>query len=824
MTPATSREAAAKGASIASAATSSTTRSSATRSGCRSPTSRASTRSGTPVAANPTTDRCDAPLTSNPQFHAPRTNTGVADFPGGDILVTLGAFADTDGKPVGSVFMQAGTFMHEWGHNAELTHGGKPGDPNCKPTYVSVMNYLYQLRGLLDDAGRPHLDFSRGVLEPALDESGLADGGGALPYRIGWYAPLLDSYLNGQATAAAKHCDGGSLLETDVPMVRLDARTAAGPIDWQGNGTTDTGFTLDINFNGRTTASPAGSTPELLKGFDDWSNIRMNQVGARRNVGGPFFDKDGRQVLGPLSLALGRWDFGRWDFASADLGRWDFGNGDASRGDLAQGDYGRWDFGRWDFGRWDFGQPTSGRGDDARGYLGGGDMFVNDPNNTGGELDFETAADLAKTPPNEFSACVIGVTCTGIVSPNHNVLLRWTASNVGGVGQYVVYRVDGDELLPGQVWTPVTTITTTPGRHEYTIIDGTALVNGAAYTYFTVAIYGDGIQSDPSNLVTIIAVNDPPAAGNDSYSSVANTILTTAAPGVLANDADPDTPGPLRAVLVSNPSHGTVALSANGSFTYTPAAGFSGTDSFTYRATDGVASSNIATVTITVTAANVAPTISNITDRAIDVNTSTGAIAFTIGDNDVASVALSATTSNASLVPLSNIVFGGSGSSRTVTVTPAANQSGTATITVIATDSAGLTASDGFVLTVRQGGYTLVGVQNVPTPAGMTFKAGSAVPMKWLFKNGATVVASSQVMHVVTVRGPLPAGPIRIISNTDPGSSSFRYDTASKTWQFNLQTKDANGQNYPVGFYDVTITPTTPGFLPSATFRMQLVK
>ena len=451
-------------------------------------------------------------------------------------------------------------------------------------------------------------------------------------------------------------------------------------------------------------------------------------------------------------------------------------------------------------------------------------MFVGDPDNTGGELDFETAADLAKTPPNEFSACVIGVNCTGVVSPNHNVLLRWTASNVGGVGQYVVYRVDGAELLPGQVWTPVATITTIPGQTEYTIVDGAALVNGAAYTYFTVALYGDGVQSDPSNLVTITAVNDPPAAGNDSYSTAEDTTLTIAAPGVLANDTDAETASQLNAVLVGNPSHGTLALNANGSFTYTPAAGFNGADSFTYQATDGVATSNVATVTINVTAVNDAPTISNIADRTIDSNTSTGAISFTIGDDDIASVALSATSSNASLVPLSSIVFGGSGASRTVTVTPAANQSGAATITVIATDSGGLTASDSFVLTVRAGGYTLHGVQNVPIPTGKTFKAGSAVPMKWLFKNGATVVASSQVVHVVTVRGPLPSGPIRIVSNTDPGGSSFRYDTASKTWQFNLQTKDANGKSYPVGLYDVTITPSTPGFLPSQTFQMKLVK
>ena len=183
-------------------------------------------------------------------------------------------------------------------------------------------------------------------------------------------------------------------------MVRIDARTAAGPLDWNANGITgEAGFTQDVNFNGRTTATPVGTSAELLAGFNDWANIKLNQVGARRNVGGPFFDTPDRQVLGPLSISMGRWDFGRWDFAQADLGRWDFGHGDASRGDLGQGDYGRWDFGRWDFGRWDFGRPVSGRGDDARGYLGGGDMFVGDPNNTGGELDFETA-----TRPGENSS------------------------------------------------------------------------------------------------------------------------------------------------------------------------------------------------------------------------------------------------------------------------------------------------------------------------------------------------------------------------------------------------------------------------------------
>ncbi len=54
-----------------------------------------------------------------------------------------------------------------------------------------------------------------------------------------------------------------------------------------------------------------------------------------------------------------------------------------------------------------------------------------------------------------------------------------------------------------------------------------------------------------------------------------------------------------------------MTLAADGSFTYTPAADFNGTDSFTYTASDGTAVSNVATVTITVTAVNDAPVAVN---------------------------------------------------------------------------------------------------------------------------------------------------------------------------------------------------------------------
>ena len=68
---------------------------------------------------------------------------------------------------------------------------------------------------------------------------------------------------------------------------------------------------------------------------------------------------------------------------------------------------------------------------------------------------------------------------------------------------------------------------------------------------------------------------------------------------MLGNDGDPDG-DPLTAALDVGPSHGTLTLAPDGSFTYTPAPGFSGVDSFSYRAGDGTTASNASTVTIVV--------------------------------------------------------------------------------------------------------------------------------------------------------------------------------------------------------------------------------
>jgi VCBS repeat-containing protein len=75
--------------------------------------------------------------------------------------------------------------------------------------------------------------------------------------------------------------------------------------------------------------------------------------------------------------------------------------------------------------------------------------------------------------------------------------------------------------------------------------------------------------------------------------------LTVPAPGLLGNDTDPDG-DPLTAAVEINPANGSVALNADGSFTYTPDTGFFGTDTFTYQIVDGQGGTDTAVVTLTV--------------------------------------------------------------------------------------------------------------------------------------------------------------------------------------------------------------------------------
>jgi len=159
--------------------------------------------------------------------------------------------------------------------------------------------------------------------------------------------------------------------------------------------------------------------------------------------------------------------------------------------------------------------------------------------------------------------------------------------------------LDGDLIMAQLVSGPTNAAAFTfnqDGSFSYTPLSN---FNGTdSFTYQAKDPSGTG-SNVTTVTITVTAVNDPPFANNDAYSVKPNRTLTVNAPGVLANDGETEGDA-LTAVLVSGPANGTLNFNANGSFTYRPRQGFSGTDSFTYKANDGGLDSNVAMVQIVV--------------------------------------------------------------------------------------------------------------------------------------------------------------------------------------------------------------------------------
>src|SRR5439155_1743893 len=162
----------------------------------------------------------------------------------------------------------------------------------------------------------------------------------------------------------------------------------------------------------------------------------------------------------------------------------------------------------------------------------------------------------------------------------------------------------------------------------------------------------------------------------------------------LGNDTDAEGSA-LTAVKLTNPANGTLTFNANGSFTYTPAANFNGTDSFTYAASDGALQSAAATVTITVTPVNDAPSFT--AGANVTVNEDSAAYSATWATNVSAgppdeagqTVTFGVTNNNNALFSVQPAIS----PAGVLTFTPAANAFGNATITVTATDNGAPPAS-----------------------------------------------------------------------------------------------------------------------------------
>ena len=175
--------------------------------------------------------------------------SGIGEIYGNDFIVSLGGWHNV----VGTLFEQAGTFMHELGHNLGLDHGGADAI-NRKPNYLSVMSYEHQVVGILSHTSSGDVfrfDFSREQM-PTLNESNLND----------W---TVLSHSNDYTKWACP----------DHRTVKMGLVNS--PIDWD----CDTQFTSPVS-NDVNNDTMMG----ILTGYNDWANLRFNFVdGPTFNVG-----------------------------------------------------------------------------------------------------------------------------------------------------------------------------------------------------------------------------------------------------------------------------------------------------------------------------------------------------------------------------------------------------------------------------------------------------------------------------------------------------------------------------------------------------------
>src|SRR5438034_32175 len=231
--------------------------------------------------------------------------------------------------------------------------------------------------------------------------------------------------------------------------------------------------------------------------------------------------------------------------------------------------------------------------------------------------------------------------------------------------------------------------------------------SGTATVTITVAD-PDGASASSSFVLTVNPVNDPPTISSLTDQSTDEDTPTVAIPFSIG-----DVESTWSSLTVTGHSSnqglvpdGNIVFGGSGpsrTLTLMPAANQSGTATIAIRSEERRGGTASRSFVLTVNPVKDPPTISSVADQSTYEDTPTAAIPFSVGDFEPIAGSLTVTghSSNQGLVPDANIVFGGSGPSRTLTLMPAANQSGTATIAITVADPDGASASRSFVLTVN---------------------------------------------------------------------------------------------------------------------------
>ena len=242
---------------------------------------------------------------------------------------------------------------------------------------------------------------------------------------------------------------------------------------------------------------------------------------------------------------------------------------------------------------------------------------------------------------------------------------------------------DGDALSVTSVTLPAAGAGTVVNNGSSVSYTPAANFNGPA-TFSYIVSDGNGLTTTANVTVTVNAVNDAPVAVNDAAST---DNVTPVSVNVLGNDSDIDGDA-LTVTAASTPANGTVVINADNTVTYTAAANFSGTDSFTYTISDGNGGTASASATVTVSNVNDAPVAG---DDAYTVAEDSAANLLSVLDNDsdADGDALSVTAVTQPAAGAGTVVNNGS----SVSYTPVANFNGNATFSYTISDGNGGTST-----------------------------------------------------------------------------------------------------------------------------------
>ena len=361
--------------------------------------------------------------------------------------------------------------------------------------------------------------------------------------------------------------------------------------------------------------------------------------------------------------------------------------------------------------------PVSGSVATNDGDSDGDDLtYAQTSNPASGTVDFDSDGTFTYTPVGDFNGQVTfdyqvtdadGATSTATVTINVDpvndppIVDTNIADQANQDGDSISVDIsgnftdiDGDGLNFSATELPTGLSIDTDGNITGSI-DSSASQTGS----FTVVVTAtDGNGGSVTDTFTWSVTNPGPVANDDNFSTDEDTELSAT---VATNDSDPDGDS-LSYSQLTNPAHGTVDFNSDGTFTYTPADDFFGTDSFDYTITDADGATSTATVNITINDVNDAPTVDNpIDDQAnVDSETISLNVSGAFGEVD------GAVTYSAADLPSGLTIDENTGviSGQTDSSASQAGTGGEYSVTVTAEDDDGATVSSTFTWTITNPG------------------------------------------------------------------------------------------------------------------------